>query len=240
MTVLWVYAILGSVPREPPGVGLGGEAVRVLSIGQVLVSAGTLPTLPAEDAAALARHEAVIRGLARTVDAILPLRFGAATADEAALSALLASRSAELLDALALVAGREQMTLRVYGDPQPPADATPQAPPSPPGGGSTLRHGGRYMTARLVARANAHAVPEIEPMRGSLATFVRAERVEHHVLPPLLASVFHLVERGQAAPYAAAVEAAAAGLGSVRVAATGPQPPYAFAPEALGLHASGQ
>ena len=51
-------------------------------------------------------------------------------------------------------------------------------------------------------------------------------------IPGLLASVYHLIDRGDAAAYHAVVDHA--DLGTVRVVATGPWPPYAFAPEALG------
>ena len=73
---------------------------------------------------------------------------------------------------------------------------------------------------------------ELEPLRPWLEPLVRAERVTRHDTPPLIASVYHLIDRGAGAAYLAAVERVA--LAAARVVATGPWPPYAFAPEALG------
>ena len=61
---------------------------------------------------------------------------------------------------------------------------------------------------------------------------MRAERVERHDAPPLVASVYHLVHGTDAAAYDAAFEAGLIGL-DVRVTRTGPWAPYAFAPEPI-------
>ena len=53
-----------------------------------------------------------------------------------------------------------------------------------------------------------------------------------HDTAPLLASVYHLVDRSAVPAYRAAIERFVST--DVRVVATGPWPPYAFAPEALG------
>src|SRR5207237_3669483 len=166
-----------------------------------------------------------VRRLADAVDAILPVRFGSLLS-ESSLTDLLRIRERELSEALALVAGREQMTLRVLGDAPAPASVPLDAPPHDLGPGT------RYLTARQAEWRRAHEAPELAPVRPALQPLVRAERVARHDAPPLLASVYHLIDRGAAAAYQAAIERAA--LGSVRLVASGPWPPYAFAPEALG------
>ena len=70
----------------------------------------------------------------------------------------------------------------------------------------------------------------VEPLRAALGPFVRAERLDRHD-GPLVASVYHLVPRGESAAYLAALEAAAP-KSALRVSASGPWPPYAFGPEA--------
>jgi len=91
----------------------------------------------------------------------------------------------------------------------------------------------RSPTAEVVLRTlAAREAPELEPLRPWLEPLVRAERVTRHDTPPLIASVYHLIDRGAGAAYLAAVERVA--LAAARVVATGPWPPYAFAPEALG------
>jgi Gas vesicle synthesis protein GvpL/GvpF len=165
-------------------------------------------------------HDATVRRLARGVHAVLPFRFGTVVAGRDELRRLLAPRAAALREALALVAGREQMTLRVFGAPGPERPRVDRA--RRPGG-----PGARYLTAR----AREHAVPEIDPIRPALASFVRAERTERHRTPPLVASVYHLVDRRRGAAYRAALRRAVRGAGGVRLRVTGPWPPYAFAPE---------
>jgi len=58
---------------------------------------------------------------------------------------------------------------------------------------------------------------------------VRAERVERHGEPGLLASVYHLIDRGTSDRYRELVEATA--LDDLRVTLTGPWPAWSFAPE---------
>ncbi len=102
--------------------------------------------------------------------------------------------------------------------------------PAPPP--DDLGPGARYLAARRAEWRRAREAPELEPLRPWLEPLVRAERVTRHDTPPLIASVYHLIDRGAGAAYLAAVERVA--LAAARVVATGPWPPYAFAPEALG------
>ena len=85
-------------------------------------------------------------------------------------------------------------------------------------------------------------VPEIGPLRAALEPLVRAERGQRHPARPgpepgpaetLLASVYHLIDRGRAADYRALVEAGGSALAPRRVTVSGPFAPYAFAPEDL-------
>jgi hypothetical protein len=224
---LYVYAVLGARPRRPPGRGLGRERLRVLPVAGLLVAAGELGSPPGPDEAALRAHDTVVRRLARTVDAVLPVRFGTVAPDASALAALLRPRAADLRAALALVAGREQMTLRVYGRPARGTEAPPAAPRAPRAAGP----GARYLAARRRAHARRAAAPELDPARPGLAALVRAERVERHDAAPLLASVYHLVERGRSRAYRAALARAAPRLLGIRVRPSGPWPAYAFAPD---------
>ena len=79
------------------------------------------------------------------------------------------------------------MTLRVWGEQAaPPADA----------GVSGAGPGARY----LAARRRARQVPEVETLRSRLGALVKAERVERHDRPPLLATVQHLRASRRRAP----------------------------------------
>ena len=223
MTSLYVYAVLGDAPRAL-GTGLAGERLRAVRCVDLLLAIGDVAGPPALAPDTLRAHDAVVRRLATHVRAVLPARFGSVVPDEHRLAEVLALRATELREALALVEDREQMTLRVYGESAGVVE-------SPPRGDDSLGPGGQYLTGRLVAHRRERDVPEIERLRASLEPLIAAERVERHRVPPLIASVHHLIPRGRSAAYLETV--AAEGVeASVRVVASGPSPAYAFAPEA--------
>jgi Gas vesicle synthesis protein GvpL/GvpF len=198
-----VYALTDAAPAEEVR-GALGEAVRALRSGRLFVLAGEIDEAPELAPDALRAHDGAVRRLAATCAALLPVRFGSVT-DEVDFAA----REEELLEALELVRGREQMTLRVYGD----------AAPLDRGSG----------TAYLESLRRARALPEIDPLRAAVAPFVRAERTDVHE-PPLLASVYHLIDRGSAGAYLGALRDVPLAL---RVTPSGPWPAWSFAPEAL-------
>ena len=185
---------------------------------------GEIPERPRPDRETLERQDAVVRRLAGLFGALLPARFGEAFADDDAVAKRLAPREREVAEALALVRGCVQMTLRVFGEPEPRPD-----PEAFPAGGP----GTRYLAARRREIERAHSLPEIEPLREALRPLLRGERIERHESAgPLLGTAYHLVLRGQSDAYLATLESAKGRIGGRRVAATGPWPPYAFAPEA--------
>lgn len=205
--MIGLYAIAQGAPRGV--LGALGEPLRILAVGALEAVCGAPP--PPLSAGALRAHEAAVRRIADGAQACLPARFGCSAPDETSLSAAIAGREAELLEALELVRGREQMTLRVHG--------ALAALPSEAGPGT------RY----LEGRRRASKLPELEPLRSALSGLVRAERLEPHEESGLLASVYHLIDRGAAAPYRRAVESSA--LGGLRVTLSGPWPAWSFAPE---------
>jgi len=104
------------------------------------------------------------------------------------------------------------MTLRVHG---------PGAPAPLTGGGA----GARYLEDRRRARK----LPELDPLRAALGSLIRAERLERHSEPGLLASVYHLIDRGASSEYQRiAGDFRAEGL---RLLVSGPWPAWSFAPE---------
>lgn len=222
--MIYLYALVDEEPSGPLGAGIADEPLRVLPQGKLAAVTGEIQDRPRPDRETLERQAAVIRRLAGLFGAILPARFGEIFADETALANRLAPRESEVSEALSLVRGCVQMTLRVFGDPEP--DPGPEAAPA--GGPGT-----RYLAARRREIERAHSLPEIEPLRAALRPLLRAERIERHeAAGPLLGTAYHLVTRGDAGAYLATLEAAKERIGGRRVAATGPWPPYAFAPEA--------
>jgi Gas vesicle synthesis protein GvpL/GvpF len=222
---VYLYALLRGRPESVCGTGVCAEPLRLVVVGDVLALVGDVSSMPEVTAMTLRAQDALLRRLATEVEAVLPARFGTLLHDDAALTDALAQRGARLADALRRVAGCEQMTLRVWGEGPAPL---PARAGEPPGAGP----GTRYLEGRRHARAVAHSVPEVEPLRQRLGDLVRAERAERHDRPPLLATVQHLVPRGAGGRYVAVVDDCRAGLRPCRVSVTGPWLPYAFGEDA--------
>jgi len=220
--ILYLYALVDEDPAGSLGEGIAGEPLRLVHLGGLSAVVGDLPERPRPDREVLERQDAVVRRLAERFEAILPARFGEVFADEPALAGRLASREREMTEALARVRGCVQMTLRVFGEPE----ATELEAEDEGGPGS------RYLAARRREAERARSLPEIEPLREALRPLLRAERIERAGAGPLLGTAYHLVLRGQDGAYREALEIARERIGGRRVAATGPWPPYAFAPEA--------
>jgi hypothetical protein len=220
--ILYIYAVADTEPAAGSlGTGIGDEPLRLTPAGGLVAVAGSLPDRPRAEPETLKRQDAVVRRLAGLFTALLPVRFGESAADESAVAAKIAPRESELTAALQLVRGCVQMTLRVFGEPDPAPEPNPAASGGP---------GARYLEARRQEQEHLRSLPEIGPLSLALRPMVRAERIERHAAGPLLGTAYHLVPREGTAAYLAAVEEARGRIGGRRVAATGPWPPYAFAP----------
>jgi Gas vesicle synthesis protein GvpL/GvpF len=202
---------------------IAGEPLRLVRSGEILAVAGEREARPAPGVHAFSHHDGTVRRLAGQVPALLPARFGEWFPDEAALAAKLAPRVPELKEALELVRGSIQMTLRVFGEAAvPPAGSVVEE--------SGLGPGARYLAERRREQERARSLPEIEPLREILAPYLRAEKTERRGTPPLLGTAYHLVPREKLAGYRAALEQGCGELAGINVQASGPWPPYAFAP----------
>jgi hypothetical protein len=199
-----VYGFAAACPAGTPR-GVRDEQVVALDLTGLFALAGEVDAAPPLTADSLRAHEAVVRQLAGVCDAFLPARFGSVVE-----RIDLAGRRDELLEALELVRGCEQMTLRVFGS-QPAADRSSGA-------------------AFLESRRREQSVPEIDPLRDALGPLLRAERLETHGGAELRASVYHLIRRGSSPDYLRAVQSVSL---PVKVVPTGPWPAWSFAPEAV-------
>src|SRR3989441_8254868 len=171
---LYLYALVGRPVRRPLGRGLGGETLRLIEVAGLLVVAARVGDARAVTRPALRRHDATVRRLAGRTDAVLPIRFGTVVGDRLALARALAPRAAGLREALALVAGHEQMTLRVYGEAVTTSDesAAESAGARP-----------RPLARRLPARR----APAGDPVPRAPPRLASARRGERPQRPPLLA-----------------------------------------------------
>jgi Gas vesicle synthesis protein GvpL/GvpF len=225
---LRVCAVLRARPSLLPPGPSGGE-IRLLECGPLVVAAEVEPADLPVSAEALAAHDRVVRLLGDQVDAVLPARFGW-IAEEATLGSRLDPHRESLLEALDLTAGREQMTLRLYGA-EGPGEAGEPPLDGPPSGTA-------YLERKRDEARRRREVREIGPLREALQGLVRAERAERRApteraLDRAFARVHHLVDRGRAADYRRVVAATAPRLVPVRATVSGPWPPYAYAPADL-------
>ena len=229
MSPLYVYALVAAAPPpEALGAGLAGEPIRVVPCEGVLAAVGEMEGPPELAAPALRAHDATVRRIAAATAALLPARFGSMARDDEELREALRPRATALRDALEMVRGCEQMTLRfAAAEGADPAVLAPRGALPEVGGPGT-----RYLASRR-AEEEPRAIPEIARVLEAAAPLVRGQRLETHHRPPLLASAYHLVARGDLEPYRGRVAAAAAGEPRLRVLVSGPWPAYAFGPREL-------
>jgi hypothetical protein len=168
-------------------------------------------------------HARVVRRLARRADAMLPARFSTIVADERELRRLVRTQRRFLRSALQLVAGREQMTLRLVGAGEALETLARTRRARAPGAGA------RHLRERARALKGEVEAPELAPLRAALSGLVRAERIRRLPRGPGVVA-YHLIDRGTSARYRRLVSSA--GRGTTPVVG-GPFPPYAFACEWL-------
>ena len=111
---VYLYALLGATPAAGPGVGVCDEPLRIVEIGGLLALVGDVPRRCRRARTTLTAQDAVLAGSRPAWTRSCPRAFGAPCwADDAALAEAWSPRRGELAQALAQVAGCEQMTLRV-------------------------------------------------------------------------------------------------------------------------------
>jgi len=208
--------------------GIAGEPLRAVRIGAIEAVIGRVSRIPKPTEHNLRRHGRVIAALWRRTPALLPARFGTSVADVAELEAIVGAREKTLRRNLRSVRNRAQMTVRIL-----PGSGTRDSglgrtanPPSISGSRvpDPESRGRSYLHARVADAERARDVPGFAPFRHAVKTWVRAERVEKR---GSVATIYHLVPRGSADRYRAALERAA-GDAEVRMLVSGPWPPYAF------------
>ncbi len=217
--MLYLYAVTDR-PFARRRRGLAREPLVSVPVDELFVIVGELPDPPPVTEGALRAHDRAVRAVAASVSATVPFRFGSVVPDRATLTGEISKRRSELSGALEVVRGREQMIVRVYDSRSPRARLPRRGKGGP---------GARYLELR--AGTYREAAAAVERLQGALARFARAERVDGHRSPPLLVTLYHLIERGRAGSYRRAARRAAEDLAPLRVTVTGPWPPYAFVTE---------
>jgi hypothetical protein len=228
---LTVYAIVGQRPSQRAFTRARGLRMRLVTAGGMSAVVAECDEKPALSMRAIRGHDALVRRAARAVPAILPARFGTIVESEASVVALIKRWSDDLREALALVDGREQMTLRLFAEAGGVGERGKAGRTGGAGedeGDETLP-GTRYLLRRAQAQTGP-AAPELELLREVLKPIVAAERIVRHDHDPLILTACHLIPRGGAAAYKRILRRHAVQLRN-RAVVSGPWPPYAFCPE---------
>jgi hypothetical protein len=221
MSGLYVYALAGS---PSAAFRRAGHAVRFENLDGVYAAVERRTASPAlSEPELLVQHE-IVAEIARRADAVLPARFGSFMPQDE-LGRVVNLRRDAIREALDLVRGRAQMTIRILGDARPPETGH-----RPGRSGSGQRSGTAYLVDRQAA-ARSKLPPDITAALNEavqdLVVAVRAEPGEGSTL----ARLYHLIERGTDGAYRQALAPAIDALSAATIVATGPWPAFAFAPE---------
>ena len=214
MSRLYVFALVDQPGRTAT---VAGRRIEIIEAGDVFAAVDvSRRARPELSEAALREQHAIVVALGRRFDAVLPARFGA-WVDGQDLEQTLTTNRARIRRALAQVKSREQFSVRVFGEREDiPTD---------------LSNGAAYLRSRLAA-----ARPELSAaarrIRRAVKPMVRAERIEPGRGGVRL-TIHHLVDRGCAREYRAAVRESAARVPGEEIVVSGPWPPFAFVPDLL-------
>ena len=214
MKRLYVFALVDQLGRTAT---IAGHRIEIIEVGGVFAAVDSMHgARPELSEAALREQHAIVVALARRFDAVLPARFGASV-DVQALEHTLTTNRARIRRALALVRSREQFSVRMFGQREEiPVD---------------LSSGAAYLRSR-VAASRPQLSPTERRLRRAVKQMVRAERIEPGRSGVRL-TIHHLVDRGSARAYRAAVRESAALEPREPIVVSGPWPPFAFAPDLL-------
>jgi hypothetical protein len=235
--MLYLYALADGLTSVDDLVGICSERLAVVTFDAIVAVAGVVEHVPAVDRNRLAAQDRVVRTLHERAQALLPMRFGSAFPSEADAARAMRVQAPRLRQQLDAVKGNEQMTTRILGPPSRPSAASvglaeareafatrAKADALGAPGAASEAPGADY----LRARAARQVPPEIQPLLLAVAPLVRATRVERGKTEGVIATVYHLIDRGRSAAYRTAMTAAAGQHARLSVHITGPSPCYAF------------
>jgi hypothetical protein len=217
--LLWLYALADALDPIDDVVGVEGERPMVIASASCAIVGGWIQNRPPIDRESLTRQDALVRSVHARARAVLPIRFGTSARDADAARQSVEALETAVRQRLDLVRDREQMTLRSGGSGPSGVSGASDA-----SDGSRVAPGRRYLEHLAAQRKPV----EIQPLFESLGPLERATRVETAAASRIV-TVYHLIDRGRSAEYLEAVARAAREQPHLRVRATGPFPPYAFA-----------
>ncbi len=216
MSGLYVFGLAGQ--RAAPFVA-AGHRIEFVKADDVYAAIERVSQPPAVSEETLRKQHEVVAHIAGRVEALLPARFGAFV-DARELRAVVAGRRDVILEALALVQGRTQMTARLLG-------------PEVPVAGPVETHattGTEYLAHRRATVASPPMPAALCAVADAVRGIVVTERSEAG-RGRVMATLYHLIDRDLVADYRAALEQIPPLTGDMALRVTGPWPPFAFAPD---------
>jgi pyruvate/2-oxoglutarate dehydrogenase complex dihydrolipoamide acyltransferase (E2) component len=233
--VLHGYCLRRAGDPEPPGElrGVQGAPVLLVECEALGLWVSELPARPAAELPRLREHDAVMRAALRGATP-LPLRFGAAWPDATAAREFVRARAEEFGTALAEVAGRVEIGIRVSAaegaeGAEPQAEAAGTEAPAP----LSIRSGRDYLEARRAAlrrseTQRARAAAALDAVEARLeGLFLRARRDFPSGTGPI-ATVAHLVHTDHLSEYRERVRGVRDAYPGLTLVFTGPWAPYSF------------
>jgi len=196
---------------------VNGRRIQSVPVGSIFAVGERRAEAPHVSEEELRFQHRVVAGIASRVPAILPARFGSLIEDKT-LEAIVRQSASVIDEAMTLVRGRAQMTLRTASKPGRRVDPTTVS----------ARTRGAHVTGKqyleLLRQRNSPPLSSrLESAIARTSGCVVAER--RQTTPAGNVAVYHLLNRADVEEYRRA-------LGAVDgLALSGPWPPFAFVPE---------
>jgi hypothetical protein len=205
---------------------VNGHRIEFVEVDGVFAAIERRSAPPTVSEAELRSQHDVVNAIFDRVDDLLPVRFGA-WIEKQELANIVGRQKAAIADALQLVRGRVQMTVR-FLSPQPEARRDR-------GSGERAASGTEYLQARRAAEL--WMPEEAAALRSAVRDLIVAERVSAGAergatsLGPArfgsAPSLYHLISRDRVSTYRATTQP----FESAAVIVSGPWAPFAFAPD---------
>jgi Gas vesicle synthesis protein GvpL/GvpF len=214
MKAVYVFAFTG---RAIPSFTVDKHRVEFIDLGGVHAAIERLTERPTVSETSLRTQHDIVMRIFDNIDDVVPARFGALI-EEGELRDILAARRSLIQDALTLVRGRVQMTVRFR-----------EAPESMPARKPFEANGAMSGTAYLEARRSA-ARTMMPVLAGVVSTAVADMTIAERSEPATErthAALYHLIDRSGVVRYSDALSR----LQSPAISVSGPWPPFAFAPD---------
>jgi Gas vesicle synthesis protein GvpL/GvpF len=216
--VIYAYGICEATGASSPidRRGLGGAKLRrVQADGLAAIYSRHRSLRPRPSRELILSHEQVVEAMMAR-GPVLPLRFGTELERPEHLETALEERREEMLAALERVRGQVELAVR----------AIPKRPLRRRAG-TGEGHGRRYLLARVEEHQRADQVTR--DVHTPLARLASQSVLREQVEPPAIMAAAYLVPTDAVPAFRASFRRLAAGNEDLRVALTGPWPPYNFA-----------